>query len=425
MNGFEPVLSDQTGTTQDDSAFARLIHPLPVSSFFHEYWERRPLVIERAAPDYFASLLTVPAIDGILASESVRHPQCTLVLNGQQIPADRYTRKDDLVGHNINVEALYAEYKKGATIIINRMQSLHAPLNRLCRRLENVFHHRFHTNVYATPPGSRGFAYHYDTHDVFVLQIHGSKRWKICEGPVRLPDEKLHYDSSRMRPGKQLISKVLRSGDMMYLPRGFIHRAEATREGSVHVTLGVKVYTWADILTQAVATEVMRDPRLRRSLPLGFASASSDPDLRSMFKTHIRRLSKSADLDAAIESLAENLITRNPANQARGSIEFKRAGRLKLDDTLILTTGTHVLRTGKRQACLMSNGKAIRFPRFVVPALKWISNRERFRPRDIPGEMDSASKIVLAERLLAEGFAKIVKAAIDSPQRIASTEFTK
>ncbi|MDE2512386.1 MAG: hypothetical protein KGL74_14770 [Elusimicrobia bacterium] len=49
-DGFEPLLSDQTGATRDDSAFARLIHPLPVSSFFHEYWERRPLVIERAAP---------------------------------------------------------------------------------------------------------------------------------------------------------------------------------------------------------------------------------------------------------------------------------------------------------------------------------------------------------------------------------------
>ena len=32
-------------------------------------------------------------------------------------------------------------------------------------------------NAYITPPENQGFAAHYDTHDVFVLQVSGSKRW--------------------------------------------------------------------------------------------------------------------------------------------------------------------------------------------------------------------------------------------------------
>ena len=41
-------------------------------------------------------------------------------------------------------------------------------------------------NAYITPPQNRGFDDHYDVHDVFVLQIEGTKRWIIHE-PVH-PD---------------------------------------------------------------------------------------------------------------------------------------------------------------------------------------------------------------------------------------------
>lgn len=34
-------------------------------------------------------------------------------------------------------------------------------------------------NAYLTPPNSQGFAPHYDDIEAFVLQIEGSKNWKV------------------------------------------------------------------------------------------------------------------------------------------------------------------------------------------------------------------------------------------------------
>ena len=89
-------------------------------------------------------------------------------------------------------------------------------------------------NAYVTPPSSQGFAPHYDTHDVFVLQISGEKHWLI-HAPV-------HPDPLSTQPWTEHRAAVARAataspsstrccapGDALYLPRGWIHSATAAR----------------------------------------------------------------------------------------------------------------------------------------------------------------------------------------------------
>jgi hypothetical protein len=42
-------------------------------------------------------------------------------------------------------------------------------------------------NAYLTPPASRGLGVHHDTHDVFVLQVHGRKLWQVWDAAVPFP----------------------------------------------------------------------------------------------------------------------------------------------------------------------------------------------------------------------------------------------
>ena len=69
-----------------------------------------------------------------------------------------------------------------------------------------------------------------------------------------------------------LIKTVLRPGDCLYLPRGFLHAARARGGVSSHLTLGVHTwtrYTLAErLLSQAVA-EAAQDASVRSSLSLG------------------------------------------------------------------------------------------------------------------------------------------------------------
>jgi JmjC domain len=128
-------------------------------------------------------------------------------------------------------------------------------------------------NAYVTPASSTGFSAHYDVHDVFVLQIAGTKRWHV-HAPV-------HHDPLRTQPWNDraaavrarateepLLDEVLHPGDALYLPRGYLHSATAQGEVSAHLTVGVHVVT-RHALLETLLAGLADDPELRGSLPLG------------------------------------------------------------------------------------------------------------------------------------------------------------
>lgn len=56
-------------------------------------------------------------------------------------------------------------------------------------------------------------------------------------------------DGSLLPQGAEpLLTTVLRAGDSLYLPRGYIHAAETNADRSIHLTVGVAVLTWYDVL---------------------------------------------------------------------------------------------------------------------------------------------------------------------------------
>ena len=116
-------------------------------------------------------------------------------------------------------------------------------LTKLCRGLESAFCHPFLANVYLTPRGNQGARVHYDSHDVFVLQVAGSKRWAISGSALELPLKNQHFDPAIHGVGEPEQFE-LSAGDAVYIPRGHLHEASATSAVSLHIALGVLAYTW-------------------------------------------------------------------------------------------------------------------------------------------------------------------------------------
>lgn len=121
----------------------------------------------------------------------------------------------------------------GCSVRMLNPHTYHKPLWHLLSRLQDHFNACMGVNVYWTPPGAQGFAPHYDDIEAFVLQIEGSKRWRLYA--PRHPGEQLALDSSRdFRPdeiGEALADVVLNPGDLMYFPRGCIHQV---RQEKIH-----------------------------------------------------------------------------------------------------------------------------------------------------------------------------------------------
>src|SRR5690606_29453180 len=120
----------------------------------------------------------------------------------------------------------------GATIVLQGLHRTWPPRVGFTRALTRELGHPAQVNAYVTPASSRAFDAHYDVHDVFVLQIAGEKRWVIHEPVHALPfaDEpwSQHADAVAVRAASDpAIDTVLRAGDALYLPRGWLHSATA------------------------------------------------------------------------------------------------------------------------------------------------------------------------------------------------------
>ncbi len=93
----------------------------------------------------------------------------------------------------------------GATLVLQGLHRTWPPLVGFGSQLADELGHPVQINAYITPPQNRGFAPHYDVHDVFVLQVSGRKRWRLHEPIVRHPLENQNWEKYRgqvARPGR-------------------------------------------------------------------------------------------------------------------------------------------------------------------------------------------------------------------------------
>ncbi len=78
-------------------------------------------------------------------------------------------------------------------------------------------------------PGTPGFSWHYDAEDVFIIQTAGEKEYSLRKNTVNpWPlEETLPADMQYERELMPLMRVLLRGGDLLYIPCGYWHKAEA------------------------------------------------------------------------------------------------------------------------------------------------------------------------------------------------------
>ncbi|MGW6274088.1 cupin domain-containing protein [Streptomyces sp. NPDC055060] len=256
--------------------------------FARDFWARTAL-LTRGASD-FSDLFSADAVDELIARRGLRTPFLRVAKDGSTLPDASFISPAGVgatIGDQLDDTALWRLFADGATLVLQALQRTWGPVADFTARLSTELGHPVQANAYVTPPQNRGFDDHYDVHDVFVLQISGTKRWLIHE-PV-------HPDPLRDQPwtdrrdavaeaarGEAYIDTVLEPGDVLYLPRGWLHAARAQGEVSIHLTLGIHTwtrYTLAEQLAQAALAALREDPQMRTTLPLGLDGPHGDIDL--------------------------------------------------------------------------------------------------------------------------------------------------
>ncbi|XP_060990266.1 ribosomal oxygenase 2 isoform X1 [Dama dama] len=211
--------------------FESFIAPIKTETFFKEFWEQKPLLIQRDDPafaTYYQSLFRLSDLKslcsrGMYYGRDVNVCRC---VHGKK----KVLNKDGRV-HFLQLRKDFDQ--KRATIQFHQPQRFKDELWRIQEKLECFFGSLVGSNVYITPAGAQGLPPHYDDVEVFILQLEGEKRWRLYQPTVPLARE--YSLEAEDRIGRPTHAFTLKPGDLLYFPRGTIHQA-ATPDGLAHST---------------------------------------------------------------------------------------------------------------------------------------------------------------------------------------------
>lgn len=378
---------------------AALLQPISPTQFFAEYWEEKPLLVSRNDHDYYAALLSLEQIDPLVTG--LPNDLVTLANSDDPVDVTEFTRPDG----SLDVVKACQLFAAGATLVVQEAHKRLDKLATMCRELERDIGAPFQCNLYVTPADSKGFDTHYDTHDVLLLQIAGSKEWEIFDSPIRLPLSGQPYDPNLHQVGPATMSFVLNAGDFVYIPRGFLHQARSRDEISAHVTVGVLPYRWSDVIIEAIAQVCLSDPELRRALPVGVGHSAFDlVSARRIFENLLSRVCEQATPDRVLDRLANEFVVSRRASLPGQMAQALQSRYLSsADEVGVRPASIYRVDADGDQIYVKSHGREIMLPVETRDALIFALENQRYCVRDLPGNLDDEAKVILVKRLIDEG----------------------
>jgi len=313
----EPDVDEPSSLEKGDSALEWIISPTTIEDFYKHYWEKKPLHIKRSERQYYKDIFSTKGLEKIVREKTV--------LYGKHMDITSYDGERET--HNpvgrVYPALMWDYYNNGCSIRMINPQYFHDTVWRLCATLQEHFQCMVGANVYLTPPGTQGFAPHWDDVDVFMMQLEGKKHWRLYE-----PDKKLPRHSSKNLTqddvGKPILEVDLEPGDLIYMPRGTIHQGNCLEEEhSLHITLSAyQLNSWTDLLEKllpaALAVASSEDQEFREGLPrtylscLGAVHSEKSSTPRTQFMNKLKglmdKLFKHAPVDAAVDQMGKKLM---------------------------------------------------------------------------------------------------------------------
>ncbi|XP_032983607.1 ribosomal oxygenase 2 isoform X1 [Rhinolophus ferrumequinum] len=400
--------------------FESLISPIKTETFFKEFWEQKPLIIQRDEPalaTYYQSLFKLSDLKSLCSRGSLYYGRdinvCRCV-NGKK----KVLNKDGKV-HFLQLRKDFDH--KRATIQFHQPQRFKDELWKIQEKLECYFGSLVGSNVYMTPAGSQGLPPHYDDVEVFILQLEGEKHWRLYHPTVPLARE--YSVEAEDRIGRPTHEVTLKPGDLLYFPRGTIHQAD-TPPGlahSTHVTISTyQNNSWGDFLLDTISGLVLdtakEDMEFRAGIPrqllLQVETAAVATRRLSGFLRKLADRLEGNNVLLSSDMKKDFVMNRLPPYYEGDGAELSTPGgqvprldsivRLQFKDHVVLTVGPDQSRSdetqdkmvyvyhslkNRRALHMMGNEETechgLRFPLSHVDALKQIWNSSAISVKDL------------------------------------------
>jgi 50S ribosomal protein L16 3-hydroxylase len=187
---------------------------LSVDQFMRRHWQRRPLLVRSAFPAFRSPIST----DELFAMAGRDDVESRLITS--------FGGRWRLQHGPFDPATLPSTDRRQWTLLVQGVDTLHDAARALVERFRFVADARIDDLMISFATDGGGVGPHLDSYDVFLLQAHGRRRWRIAPPP---PDRTL----AEGRPVRQLAKFehteewLLEPGDMLYLPPDWAHEGTA------------------------------------------------------------------------------------------------------------------------------------------------------------------------------------------------------
>uniref|UniRef100_A0A915Q011 Bifunctional lysine-specific demethylase and histidyl-hydroxylase n=1 Tax=Setaria digitata TaxID=48799 RepID=A0A915Q011_9BILA len=257
------------------AAIQWLMDPYDVKEFFRTVFQKKVFYVCRNNPSYYGNLFSTAKFINILQTEFIEYG------TNLNVAVYKNQRRSTLNGTGkVYLQEIQKSIQAGCSVQFTNPQSFSDNVWYYCDLLQEVFGCFVGSNTYITPANTAGFAPHWDDIDAFLLQLEGRKHWKIY-APIdddemlpRIPSDNFMDDDIADRA--PVFDDWLEQGDLLYIPRGFIHQGFADKDvHSLHLTVSVcRNVAYADLLGHIIPPAVFnfaeQHVNIRKSLPVGY-----------------------------------------------------------------------------------------------------------------------------------------------------------
>ncbi|KQO37739.1 cupin domain-containing protein [Pseudomonas chengduensis] len=215
----------------------QLLGGLTAREFLRDYWQKKPLLVRQAIPD-FESPISPDELAGLALEEEV---ESRLVIEHGERPWE-------LQRGPFNEDTFQDLPERDWTLLVQAVDQFVPEVAELLEDFKFLPKWRIDDLMisFAAPGG--GVGPHFDNYDVFLLQAHGHRRWQI--GQMCDADSPLlpHADLKILAQFEPTDEWVLAPGDMLYLPPCLAHCGTA-EDDCMTYSVGFRAPSAAEVLT--------------------------------------------------------------------------------------------------------------------------------------------------------------------------------
>jgi len=221
-----------------------LINNIDINDFLNNYWQKKPLLIRAAFPDY-ESPVSAEELAGLACEDFIESR--IISENTTKDKKEKWTLENGPFS-----ESRFSSLPDSHwTLLIQGLNKIFPEFDDLLHQFNFIPSWRVDDVMasFAVPDGSVGP--HIDQYDVFLLQATGRRKWMISEEPITEDNFEENLPLKIIKNFKAQSEWVLEAGDMLYLPPNIAHYGIGMND-CMTFSIGFRAPSHAELLSAFV-----------------------------------------------------------------------------------------------------------------------------------------------------------------------------